>query len=67
MTQYKLTMHVDVYELLKLIADKHYINVSDVLRRGIKWVLLEAELEEIGGQILVKKEEGETLVQILPY
>jgi len=51
---YKLNMDPKLYAELKKIADERDVTVAALLRRGIKWVLLEDELEEAGGGIIVQ-------------
>ena len=54
---YKLNMDPKLYAELKKIAGERDVPVSVLMRRGIKWVLLEAELDEAGGGISVRKDE----------
>lgn len=61
--QYKLNLPPDVYEVLRELADDEGITVAQLLRRGIKWVLLEEELQETGGRILIER-PNEAPVQV---
>jgi len=62
---YKLNMAPEVYGALKQIADDDNISIADVMRRGIKWVLLEEELDDTGGSIYIKKGADEETIRVV--
>ena len=62
---YKLNMAPEVYSALKQIADDDNIAIADVMRRGIKWVLLEEELDSTGGSIYIKKGADEETIRVV--
>ncbi|KKN54343.1 hypothetical protein LCGC14_0593210 [marine sediment metagenome] len=64
--KYKLNMSYEMYNILKRIAHKKNVAVSELFRRAVQWVVLERELENTGGEILIDKGYGER-VRVLPY
>ncbi len=64
---YKLNMDPKLYAELEKIADKRCVTVAELLRRGIKWVFLEHELERVGGSISVKTHKKAKSEKVLRF
>jgi len=64
---YKLNMDPKLYAELKKIADDRDVTVASLLRRGIKWVLLEDELEDADGAILVQADADAEAQPVLSF
>jgi len=50
---YKLNVAPSLYDGLKRFADQKHTSVAELMRRGVKWVLLEERVSSLGGKILI--------------
>jgi len=63
--QYKLNLPEALYQELQDIAEKEGVTLADLIRRGIKWGLLEHEIAENEGRILIEREKGADPIEVL--
>jgi len=63
--QYKINLPEDVYKELQKMADENNVKVSDLLRKGVKWQLLLGSVKRNNGQVLIKRDQASSPIEII--
>lgn len=65
--QYKVNLPREVYDELQKIARENHTSVAELMRKGVKWQLLLGDVKRNHGRVLIEKNAGEPLIQVIDF